>query len=433
MWAEKVLRAAGRHARAPASCSPARCCASCGCASRPTRSSRCAAPAQAIDRVHDQVARVAAGRAHRARGRPPTSPTPSWPRDTCGSTSSSSASGPNGASPHHELSDRVIEAGDPVVVDIGGTMPDGYCSDSHPHLQRRGAARASSASTTPSCWPRSWRRARASGRCHARERRRRRPRRHRSRRLRRALHPPHRPRHRPRDARGPVHRRGQHRARSSRAWRSRSSRASTCRAGTAPASRTSSSCGDVRRRAREHHHARAGGALMASTVERQLPSDEARDLLELTREIADAELAPAVASAEHEVRSPGRRCEPWARRGCSRCPTTSGSAAADSRTRSTCRCSRRSRTRGARSAIGVSVHTLACFPLATYGTAQQREGWLPDMLSGELLGAYCLSEPQSGSDAAALQTRADGATATTTWSPARRPGSPTAGWRTSTT
>jgi Xaa-Pro aminopeptidase len=39
-------------------------------------------------------------------------------------------SGPNGASPHHELSDRVIQPGDPVVVDIGGTMPDGYCSDS---------------------------------------------------------------------------------------------------------------------------------------------------------------------------------------------------------------------------------------------------------------------------------------------------------------
>jgi Xaa-Pro aminopeptidase len=38
-------------------------------------------------------------------------------------------SGPNGASPHHELSDRVIKAGDPVVVDIGGTMPSGYCSD----------------------------------------------------------------------------------------------------------------------------------------------------------------------------------------------------------------------------------------------------------------------------------------------------------------
>ncbi|MFI9101336.1 M24 family metallopeptidase [Streptomyces fildesensis] len=40
------------------------------------------------------------------------------------------ASGPNGASPHHEVSDRVVRTGDPVVVDIGGTTEDGYCSDS---------------------------------------------------------------------------------------------------------------------------------------------------------------------------------------------------------------------------------------------------------------------------------------------------------------
>jgi Xaa-Pro aminopeptidase len=40
------------------------------------------------------------------------------------------ASGPNGASPHAELSDRVIGPGEPVVVDIGGTTADGYCSDS---------------------------------------------------------------------------------------------------------------------------------------------------------------------------------------------------------------------------------------------------------------------------------------------------------------
>ncbi|MCZ3389296.1 MAG: Xaa-Pro peptidase family protein [Actinomycetia bacterium] len=40
------------------------------------------------------------------------------------------ASGPNGASPHHEVSDRRINVGDPVVVDIGGTMDSGYCSDS---------------------------------------------------------------------------------------------------------------------------------------------------------------------------------------------------------------------------------------------------------------------------------------------------------------
>jgi Xaa-Pro aminopeptidase len=40
------------------------------------------------------------------------------------------ASGPNGASPHHEVSDRVVQPGESVVVDIGGTMPSGYCSDS---------------------------------------------------------------------------------------------------------------------------------------------------------------------------------------------------------------------------------------------------------------------------------------------------------------
>ena len=40
------------------------------------------------------------------------------------------ASGPNGASPHHAPSTRIVAPGDTVVVDIGGTMPSGYCSDS---------------------------------------------------------------------------------------------------------------------------------------------------------------------------------------------------------------------------------------------------------------------------------------------------------------
>jgi alkylation response protein AidB-like acyl-CoA dehydrogenase len=52
------------------------------------------------------------------------------------------------------------------------------------------------------------------------------------------------------------------------------------------------------------------------------------------------------------------------------------------------------------------VHTLTCFPTATAGTAEQRAQWLPGMLGGDQLGAYCLSEPGSGSDAAALATRA---------------------------
>jgi alkylation response protein AidB-like acyl-CoA dehydrogenase len=52
------------------------------------------------------------------------------------------------------------------------------------------------------------------------------------------------------------------------------------------------------------------------------------------------------------------------------------------------------------------VHTLACFPVAAFGSQEQKERWLPDMLGGELLGAYCLSEADSGSDAAALKTKA---------------------------
>jgi alkylation response protein AidB-like acyl-CoA dehydrogenase len=56
--------------------------------------------------------------------------------------------------------------------------------------------------------------------------------------------------------------------------------------------------------------------------------------------------------------------------------------------------------------LGVSVHTLSCHALAEYGSPEQRAEHLPAMLGGGLLGAYCLSEPGSGSDAAALRTRA---------------------------
>jgi alkylation response protein AidB-like acyl-CoA dehydrogenase len=57
-------------------------------------------------------------------------------------------------------------------------------------------------------------------------------------------------------------------------------------------------------------------------------------------------------------------------------------------------------------AVGVSVHALSCFGLYTRGTEEQRKRWLPDMLSGELLGAYALSEPHAGSDPAAMTTKA---------------------------
>ena len=56
--------------------------------------------------------------------------------------------------------------------------------------------------------------------------------------------------------------------------------------------------------------------------------------------------------------------------------------------------------------LGLSVHTLATWAVATYASDEVRKEWLPRMVSGELLGAYSLSEPGSGSDAAGLSTRA---------------------------
>jgi len=56
--------------------------------------------------------------------------------------------------------------------------------------------------------------------------------------------------------------------------------------------------------------------------------------------------------------------------------------------------------------LGISVHTLTCYPVAAFGTPQQQAALLPAMLSGETLGAYGLSESQAGSDIASMTTRA---------------------------
>ncbi|MFC4857356.1 acyl-CoA dehydrogenase family protein [Actinophytocola glycyrrhizae] len=57
-------------------------------------------------------------------------------------------------------------------------------------------------------------------------------------------------------------------------------------------------------------------------------------------------------------------------------------------------------------AESVYVHTLSCYPLFTNGTDEQRRRLLPDMIGGALLGATCLSEPDAGSDAASVSTKA---------------------------
>ena len=59
------------------------------------------------------------------------------------------------------------------------------------------------------------------------------------------------------------------------------------------------------------------------------------------------------------------------------------------------------------SAVTLSVHILSQYAVVTFGTAEQHADWLTPMLAGEALGAFCLTEPSGGSDAAALRTRAE--------------------------
>jgi len=54
----------------------------------------------------------------------------------------------------------------------------------------------------------------------------------------------------------------------------------------------------------------------------------------------------------------------------------------------------------------ISIHNMAAWMIDSYGSAEQRQRWLPRLCSMELIASYCLTEPGSGSDAAALRTRA---------------------------
>ncbi len=85
--------------------------------------------AAAIDRVHDRVPQwLRVGRTETAVGRDIAEAILAEGHVTVNFVIV--AGGPNGASPHHETGERVLQAGDLVVVDIGGTNAAGYCSDS---------------------------------------------------------------------------------------------------------------------------------------------------------------------------------------------------------------------------------------------------------------------------------------------------------------
>jgi alkylation response protein AidB-like acyl-CoA dehydrogenase len=141
-------------------------------------------------------------------------------------------------------------------------------------------------------------------------------------------------------------------------------------------------------------------------VVRSLPTAEAEELLGLTRELAAQELAPRAGEMERRSEFPREVFRTLGKSGLLGLPYDEryggGAQPYEVYLQVLEELSRAWLAVG----LGLSVHTLACYPLAAFGTDEQRDRWLPDMLGGDLLGAYCLSEAGSGSDAAALQTRA---------------------------
>jgi alkylation response protein AidB-like acyl-CoA dehydrogenase len=131
-----------------------------------------------------------------------------------------------------------------------------------------------------------------------------------------------------------------------------------------------------------------------------------RELLELTRELADRELRPAVAAAEHDGTFPRETFRLLGRSGLLGLPYPEELGGGGVTYEVYLQVIEELARAWLAVGLGVSVHTLSCFPLVTAGSDAQREKWLPDLLGGDLLGAYCLSEPDSGSDAAALATTA---------------------------
>lgn len=141
-------------------------------------------------------------------------------------------------------------------------------------------------------------------------------------------------------------------------------------------------------------------------VDRLLPNDEAHALIELTRDIADKVLDPIVDKHEKDETYPDGVFPTLGEAGLLSLPYPEEWGGGGQPYEVYLQVLEELAARWASVAIAVSVHSLSCHPLMTFGTDDQRQRWLPEMLSGNLIGAYSLSEPQAGSDAAALACKA---------------------------
>jgi len=142
-------------------------------------------------------------------------------------------------------------------------------------------------------------------------------------------------------------------------------------------------------------------------VERDCPDAETRALFELARELADKVLRPKADAAERDGTFPRDAFRILGRSGLLALPYPERLGGGGQPYQTYLQVVEELASAWLTVGLGVSVHTLTCFPLATAGSQEQQERWLPAMLGGEQLGGYCLSEPASGSDAAALRTRAE--------------------------
>ncbi|MGK9270624.1 acyl-CoA dehydrogenase family protein [Williamsia muralis] len=141
-------------------------------------------------------------------------------------------------------------------------------------------------------------------------------------------------------------------------------------------------------------------------VDRLLPTDEARDLVQLAGDVADKTLKPIADEYEKAEKYPPEAFTVLGQTGLLSLPYPEEWGGGGQPYEVYLQVLEEIAARWAAVAVAVSVHSLACHPLMAFGTDEQKKRWLPGMLSGDQIGAYSLSEPQAGSDAAALNCKA---------------------------
>ncbi|AWB91668.1 acyl-CoA dehydrogenase family protein [Aeromicrobium chenweiae] len=141
-------------------------------------------------------------------------------------------------------------------------------------------------------------------------------------------------------------------------------------------------------------------------AERLMPTEESTDLIELTRSIVAKDLRPVIAGLDARAEFPRDVFRTLGRAGLLSLPYPEEVGGGGQPYEVYLQALEEIASASASVGVGVSVHALSCFGLFTAGTQEQQQAWLPEMLSGEQLGAYCLSEAHAGSDPAAMRTRA---------------------------